>query len=150
MPEPPEAAPFRFIYPVPVRFRDLDAMGHAHHSLALIYIEEARAAYWRDVLGRNELDEIDYVLGQVSVRFLKRITFPGTLRVGVRVSRLGNSSFTMQYEIRGQSGEQLASAETVQVMYDYAADRPKPIPAEVRNSISEFERLASSGGAIAG
>jgi acyl-CoA thioester hydrolase len=36
---------------VPVRFRDLDAMGHAHHTLPLIYLEEARAAFWRELKG---------------------------------------------------------------------------------------------------
>ncbi len=52
----PEA--YRFRYAVDVRFRDLDPMGHAHHSLPLIYFEEARAAYWRDVVGQGGLTGI--------------------------------------------------------------------------------------------
>ena len=139
MPESPEARPFRFTFNVPVRFRDLDPMGHAHHSLPLVYIEEARAAYWRDVVGREGLGNIDYVLGQVTVRFIQRIHFPNTLRIGVRVSRLGKSSFTMEYELRDEAGELLCSAETVQVMYDYAAAQSKVIPDTVRAAITRFE-----------
>ncbi|HSL72486.1 MAG TPA: thioesterase family protein [Longimicrobiales bacterium] len=132
---------FRFVYQVPVRFRDLDAMGHAHHSLPLVYIEEARAAYWRDVANRRDVASIDYIMAQVSVRYVRRIEFPATLRIGLRVSRLGGSSFTMQYEIRDAHGDLLATAETVQVMYDYEQNRSKSIPDDVRTVITAFERL---------
>ncbi len=136
------APEFRFVYEVPVRFRDLDPMGHAHHSLPLIYIEEARAAYWRDVVGRQGLGEIDYILAQATLRFVRRIEFPGTLRIGLRVSRLGGSSFTMEYELRDTYGDVLTTAETVQVMYDYEAARSKPIPAEIRERIGSYEGLS--------
>ena len=43
----------RFHHAVAVRFRDLDAMRHVHHTAPLLYIEEARAAYWRAVAGRT-------------------------------------------------------------------------------------------------
>jgi acyl-CoA thioester hydrolase len=116
-------------------------MGHAHHSLPLVYIEEARAAYWRDVVGKHGLGGIDYILAQATLRFVRRIEFPCSLRIGLRVSRLGGSSFAMEYEIRDERGDLLTTAETVQVMYDYESSRSKPIPAEVRSAISAFEKL---------
>ena len=116
-------------------------MGHAHHSLPLVYIEEARAAYWRAVVRRHGLGEIDYILAQATLRYIRRIEFPGGLRIGLRVSRLGGSSFTMEYEIRDERGDLLTTAETVQVMYDYERSRSKPIPSEVRSAISAFEKL---------
>src|SRR6185436_7315844 len=112
-------------------FHDLDAMGHAHHSLPLIYMEEARAAYWREVAGKAGLSQIDYVIGSFSVRYLGRIHFPGTLRVALRVSALGTASFTMQYALHDEQGTLVATGESTQVMYDYEAGRSKPIPAEV-------------------
>jgi acyl-CoA thioester hydrolase len=141
-PPEPQAAQFRFIYEVPVRFRDLDPMGHAHHSLPLVYIEEARAAYWRDVVGRRGLGEIDYILAQATLRFVRRIEHPATLHIGLRVSRLGGSSFVMEYEIRDGRGDLLTTAETVQVMYDYEASRSKPIPESIRAAIRAFEKLS--------
>jgi acyl-CoA thioester hydrolase len=132
---------YRFRHAVPVRFRDLDPMGHAHHSLVLIYIEEARAAYWRAVAERSGVDDIDYILGDVSLRFLGRIFFPATLEVGVRVSRLGGSSFDMEYALRGEDGTLLATARSTQVMFDYEAGRSKPIPPAVRQRITEHEQL---------
>ena len=44
---------FRFHHPVTVRFRDIDIGGHAHHADALIYFEEARWAYWMEVVGQG-------------------------------------------------------------------------------------------------
>jgi acyl-CoA thioester hydrolase len=134
-------AEFRFRCPVDVRFRDLDPMGHAHHSLVLIYIEEARAAYWRDVAGRPGLGAIDYVLADVRVRFLGRIFFPALLEIGVRVSRLGTRSFDMEYAVRGPDGALLAEAWTTQVMYDYDAASSKPMPDDVRTRLAAFEAL---------
>ncbi|MBI4539681.1 MAG: acyl-CoA thioesterase [Gemmatimonadetes bacterium] len=133
--------PFRFQYPVPVRFRDIDVGGHAHHSMALVYFEEARAAYWREVVGRPELEDIDYILAEATVRYHMRVLYPDTLTIGVRVNLLGRKHFVMEYDARSTSGERVASGETVQVMYDYRAGRSKPIPPEVRARIEAFEGL---------
>jgi len=136
---PGDAGTFRFRHPVEVRFRDLDPMGHAHHSLALIYFEEARGAYWREVVGRTGLEGIDFIMGETHVRHHARVRYPARLEVGVRVTSLGAKSFTMEYELRTGSGELLASGRTAQVMYDYAAACSKPIPPEVRRAIRAFE-----------
>lgn len=133
--------PFRFTHRVAVRFRDLDPMGHAHHSLPLIYFEEARAAYWREVAGRAGLGAIDYVMGEVSVRFRARVRWPGTVTVDVRVTRLGGKSFDMAYALRAEDATVLATGRSAQVMYDYDAERSRPIPDELRRVIAEFEGI---------
>lgn len=129
----------RFRHPVEVRFHDLDAMGHAHHTLPLVYFEEARAAYWREVAGRARVEDIDYVIGEVQVRYHARIRYPARLEVGVRVSHIGGKSFVMEYELRDSDGERLASGRTVQVMYDYAAGRAVAVPEELRARILAYE-----------
>jgi len=132
-------ATFRFHHGVDVRFRDLDPMGHAHHSLPLIYLEEARAAYWRSVVGRDGLDAIDYVMAEITVRFHRRIEFPMRLEVALRTSRVGGKSFEQEFEVRSVNGELLSSGRTVSVMYDYAAYSSKPVPDEVRARIVRYE-----------
>lgn len=134
---------FRFQHEVHVRFRDIDAGGHAHHSLALIYFEEARAAYWRKVAGRRTLHEIDYILAEATVRYHKRVFWPGTLTVGVRVSQLGKKHFVMEYEAGSADGEPVLSGRTVQVMYDYGTARTKRIPNPLRQRIERFEQLGA-------
>jgi acyl-CoA thioester hydrolase len=114
-------------------------MGHAHHTLPLIYLEEARAAYWREVAGRAGLADIDYVMAEVTVRFHRRIDWPARLEVGLCVSRLGERSFDMEFEIRDEAGERVSSGRTVQVCFDYAAGRSCALPAELRLRIERFE-----------
>lgn len=140
----PDHSQFRFHYPVEVRFRDLDPMGHAHHALPLIYVEEARAAYWRGVCGRSDLDGIDYVMAEVTVRYHARIEFPARLEVGLRTSRIGEKSFVQEFEIRSETGSLLASGRTTQVMYDYQAGRSKPMDPDLRERIEAFEGVPLS------
>jgi acyl-CoA thioester hydrolase len=140
---PASEAPFRFHHAVDVRFKDIDIGGHSHHSHALVYMEEARAAYWRQVVG---LDDIDYILAEARVRYLARILYPQRLTVAVRVSRLGRRRFDMEYEVRGGAGEALVEGTTVQVMYDYAASATKPMPAEVREAIEFHDGPFRAGG----
>lgn len=132
------ADPFRFRHSVPVRFRDIDIAGHAHHADALIYFEEARWAYWHEVVGKS-LDELDYVLAECRVRWHARVLWPQTVSVGVRVTRLGRKHFEMAYEVRSEEGEKLQSGSTVQVMYDYEASSSKPLPDDLRDILTDFD-----------
>lgn len=137
---------FRFQYGVDVRFKDVDIGGHAHHSHALVYFEEARAAYWREVAGKGGLDDIDYILAEAGLRYHQRVLWPQRLQVGVRVSRLGKRHFEMSYEVRSEGGDLLVSGTTTQVMYDYGAGATKPIPGEVREAIERWDGPFGPGG----
>ncbi len=140
---------FNLWYPVQVRFKDIDVGGHAHHSMALVYFEEARANYWRDVVGRGELDQIDFILAEARVRYHQRVLYPLRIDVGVRVSVLGKKHFVMEYLAVGEDGQELLSGETTMVMFDYALGRSKAIPEEVRSAV--LAQLASrQGGAAVG
>ncbi len=130
---------FRFHHDVEVRFRDLDPMGHVHHSLPLMYWEEARARYWREVAGRETVEAIDYVMGAFTLRFHERIRFPSRLRAGARVVRLGRSSWEMEYGLWDGDGLALVSGRSTQVMFDYDRGRSKPLDPETRARIEAFE-----------
>ena len=131
----------KFIWRVPVRFHDLDVMGHAHHTLPIIYFEEARAAYWREVAGRPAVQDIDYVLAEIRVQFKQRIQYPATLMVKAGVTQLGNASFSMGYELTDEEGVVLATGESVQVMFDYNKSKSMRMPDDVRARIESYEGL---------
>lgn len=141
-----DRSPFRFRHDVEVRFKDIDIGGHAHHSHALVYFEEARAAYWREVVGRGSLDDVDYILAEAQVRYHARVLWPQRLDVGVRVSRLGKRHFEMEYEVRSAQGERLVSGTTTQVMYDYEAGASAAIPDETRAAIDALDGPFGPGG----
>ncbi len=137
-----DARPNRTPYTVhvPVRIRDIDFAGHAHHSAALLYFEEARAAYWRDVVQAGDgLAAFGFVLAEVRVRYRARIRYPGSVAVTVRVVTLGRKHFDMAYEVRSDGGEVVLTGSTTQVMYDYDREASIEIPAAVRAGIEARE-----------
>lgn len=138
--------PYLFRHAVEVRFKDIDVGGHAHHSHALVYFEEARAAYWRQVVGRSPACGVDYVLADASLRWHHRVMWPGCLDVSVRVSLLGRKHFRMDYLVDSPEGERLVSGSTVQVMYDYTTSTSKRVPADVRARIIAHEGVFGRSG----
>ena len=134
-----DAGGFKFRHPVSVRFKDVDIGGHAHHSHALVYFEEARWAYWREVIGTAAASDVPYILAEARVRYHQRILWPSTLDVGVRVSLLGKKHFEMAYQVLSQEGERLVSGSSIQVWYDYSEGRSMRIPEEIRARFEAFD-----------
>ena len=54
-------ADYPFTVPVPVRFRDLDPLGHVNNAVHASYIEEARVAYFKTILD-VDLDSVGTVV----------------------------------------------------------------------------------------
>lgn len=134
-----EETDFKLWHPVDVRFKDIDLGGHVHHSMVLVFFEEARAAYWHQVVGRDSTDEVDFILAEARVRYHARILYPMRMLVGVRVSLVGRKHFVMEYLIKDPEGLHLASGDTTMVMFDYSAKVSKRVPDDVRAAIAAHE-----------
>jgi len=134
----------RFYHPIEVRYGDLDPQGHLNNARYLTYMEQARIYYLKHLglwKGGSFLD-IGIILADFHITFRAPVLFGQAVRVGVRVSRLGNKSMDMEYSMEdAQSGQVLATATSVVVAYDYRSAQSIPIPAEWRQKIIEFERL---------
>jgi acyl-CoA thioester hydrolase len=121
-------------FPVEVRFRDLDALGHVNNAVFLTYLESARIAYWLELTGRTSLEAMDMILARLEIDYRSPAAYRERLEVGVRVASLRRSSFTMEFRI--VAGERLvAESRNVLVYYDYAAGRSQRIPDELRQRI---------------
>jgi len=130
---------FEFETELPVRFRDLDAMGHVNNAVYATYLEQARVDYFESVL-EVPLSEIDSVLASLSIDY-ERPVRGGSVTVAVRVPEVGDSSVPMEYEVRDGDGDVAATGETVQVVVDPETGSPRPVPEEWRAAIEAFEGL---------
>ena len=126
---------FPVVVPIQVRFRDLDALGHVNNAVYLTYLEVARVAYFSR-LQRDWLEKGHFILARAEVDFLRPILLEDPVEVGVRVARLGRSSFDMEYLVLA-AGEEAARGKTVQVWLE--GGRPAPLPQEVRARIAAVE-----------
>lgn len=133
-------ATYRFRHAAPVRFSDIDVLGHVNHLAYLDLLENARIHYYYQVLGIASVQEIRFVLVELRARYLASARFGQMLDIGVRVAWLKRSSSGFAFEIRDQaSGELLVEGDGVQVYVDLATDRAEPLPAALRERILAFE-----------
>lgn len=128
---------FAFSVPVPVRFRDIDAMGHVNNAVFVTYLELGRQAFFEALVGMRRLEDIDFIVARVEVDYLSPVQLESRVELGIRVAAVGNSSFTLEYLVTAD-GEPAARARSVQVFYDYAAGAKKPVPASFRQAAAPY------------
>lgn len=125
---------FEFVTDYRVRFRDVDAMGHVNNAVYATYLEQTRAEFFREVLDES-LAAVDTVLASLSIQFDRPIEPDDKITVGLTIEPLGESSIPMAYEIQRGDGSVAATAESVQVVFDSASGKSRPIPDAWRSKI---------------
>lgn len=135
---------FRFYHLIEVRYGDLDPQGHVNNAKFLTYIEQARIFYLKQLKlwdGGSFLN-LGIILADVQLTFRKAIQFGDPIRVGVRVSHLGNKSMTAEYRIEdARDATEFATGSSVLVAYDYHNNRSVRIPDEWRKVIVQYEEM---------
>lgn len=129
----------RFHVKIPVRFRDLDPMGHVNNSVYLTYFEVARTAYWQELHHDYRYDVLDFLIARAECDYVSAVMLRETIRIEVWLSRIGTSSFVLDYELFDEQSERLvARGRTVQVMIDTKSGRSRPIEPELRERMRSF------------
>jgi acyl-CoA thioester hydrolase len=136
---------FRFFHPIEVRYGDLDPQGHMNNAKYLTYFETARINYFTHLglftPGQSFMD-IGVIMADVRVTFHAPVQYGMPIKVGVRISKLGNKSMTVEQNIvHAETDEALASGQVILVAFDYHTNKTLPIPKEMREVISNFEGL---------
>ena len=126
---------FDFVHREPVRFRDLDPLGHVNNAVFLTYCESARVAFLESMGTTRGVEDLPIIVARAEIDFRSPVRLGETVDVGVRASRFGTKSFDLEYELR--VGERLvAEAKTVCVGYDYSRRQTIPIPEEWRQRLA--------------
>jgi acyl-CoA thioester hydrolase len=130
-----------FSHRVEVRFRDCDPLGHVNNAVYLTYLEQARLFHWRALWGFG-IDPAPgvpgVILARVEIDYRLPAKYGETLEVRIELAAIGKSSFTYDYEIIDSQERVVASARTVQVMYDYTIAKPVPIPDDIRQKFQNI------------
>jgi len=128
---------------IPVRFRDLDGIGHVNNAVFSTFLESARIRYWERLFPEvraGDLSQVTMILARAEIDFRGQIAYGETVRIVTRCSRIGTKSFDLVYRIESADGERLyAEARTVQAAFDYGAQRTVPVSPDLRRRIEEIE-----------
>jgi acyl-CoA thioester hydrolase len=127
-----EPADYPFWCEEKLRNADTDLQGHVNNAVMATFFEAGRI----EVLNSPEIQAVTSVLGIVVARlaidYKKELFFPGKVRVGSRVTRVGRTSFTFSQTLVALDSE-VARAEAVCVLIDHATRQPSPVSDSLRH-----------------
>ena len=117
----------------PIRFRDVDAIGHVNNAVYFTYMEQARTEYWMSLFGLDNLNQISFIVAHAECDFKVPARFGDEIEVSIRTTSVGNTSFVWDYEIKNaKTSELFAIGKTIQVYYNYNRKKGMSVPPDVR------------------
>jgi acyl-CoA thioester hydrolase len=135
----PEAlSHYPIIHQQPIHWGEMDAFNHLNNVVYYRYAESARIGYLQ-ALGMFDGNMVT-VLAQSSCQYLRPVTYPDTLLLGVRCQRLGTTSIIMEYSYYSTAQAAIvATAEAVIVRLDSNGQDKKPWTDKEREQLLALE-----------
>ena len=132
----PTAGKLLIEVPVPLRWRDLDALNHVNNATFLTFLEEARLRWFAQLPGPWFGEAWMPVVAAINVNYRAQLSWPGEIVVQLRCERLGNSSLTVAHRIVDAELPQkvYSDGNTVLVWVNPADGKPVPLPDAVRDA----------------
>lgn len=138
---------------IPVRFAECDPYGVVWHGHYVLYLEHAREA----LTGRFGFTaaralEMGYrvPVTRLELKYRAPARPDQTIRVTARLRSPSVARLVMDYEVRSETGDLLASAQTEQVVVNAAGELLLTLPAGLRalcTSVLAFQDALDAGGA---
>lgn len=117
---------------IPVRWSDMDELGHVNNAAYFTYLEQARIEYFQRLTDGPwpGAPEKGPVLVNVEASFKKPIVHPATVLVHLYRGEVGRTSLPLECMVTVESDEETvyAEAHTTLVWIDRATGRPTRLP----------------------
>ncbi len=135
-----QAASYRYWIKEHVRFADLDMQGHVNNVAFTVYAESGRAAFLRELGLWVPQAERYSVIVKLEVNYRRELMYPCDIRVGVGVTQIGRSSFTLGVGLF--DGEHCAATiDTVHVRMTQATRSPVALDEDERAQLQRWLRV---------
>jgi acyl-CoA thioester hydrolase len=121
-----------FTAPVDIRFADTDANGHVFFANYFTYFEIAFYRYLESIGCSFEWfieNGMNLYYVEATAQYKAAITYGDPLQVGVEVTRLGNTSLTIEFTaVVAPDENPAATGKIVAVVVDNQSEKPVPVP----------------------
>jgi acyl-CoA thioester hydrolase len=124
----------RFAYGLRVRYHETDPQGHVFNSRYLEYTDVALTEWIRSLgmpYSQFVAEGCDPTVVRTEIEYRAAAMFDDDLRIEVDLVDVGRSSFTLDFEIKRDEDDLIASARIVYVNLDPTTKRSRPIPARL-------------------
>ncbi len=143
-PPPPAPARFPFWTEEKLRLADTDMNGHINNGAIGAFCEAGRAEIMQAVAGPPEGRAVGMAVARVEIDYLREIHYPGRVRIGTCVARIGRSSITVEQALF-QGDTCFATSRGVMVMLDRETRRPAEMPDTLRAGFAALAPLEEAG-----
>lgn len=137
----PGRGDFPLFRPITTRWMDQDPYGHVNNVEYYSYFDTAVNQHLIEEAGLNpRMTDVVGMVVDTQCSFFRELTFPETVEVGIRVTKLGRSSVTYEIGIfRAADDQPAALGHFVHVYVERATMTPTPIPAHVRSVLEPLQ-----------
>lgn len=127
---------FSFQFPYRVGVADINYGGHVANSAVLNFFQDARIAFLASLGPYSEIDlgGCGIIMPEAHVFYRQEMFLGDEITIGVSVSALKRSSFTLEYRIERER-ELTVEGTTPLVCFDYQKHKPCRIPAEFKAAL---------------
>lgn len=122
---------------IPIRWGDMDAMGHVNNAVYFRFLEQARIE-WYAHIGREKEAGMETVVVNAHCSFMVALAYPGEVEIRTYAGAPGRSSFEILQEIRRTDTPDILCARggARVVWVDKATGKSAPLPDTVRELIA--------------
>ena len=121
---------------IPIRWGDMDAMGHVNNTVYFRYMEQARIGWFDALVPEDQAwQSTGIVIVNASCNFKRPINYPGTVEVRVFAGAPGGSSVPTFYDLLVNE-ESYADGAAVVVFIDMRTQKPVRIPQDIRGRLA--------------
>lgn len=115
---------------IPIRWGDMDAMGHVNNTVYFRYFETIRIDWLQHIGGPPDPNGTGPVIVNAFCNFLKQLEYPGDVRARQYVAHPGRTSFEtyITLERTDDPGVVYASGGAKVVWVDFKAQKSAPLP----------------------
>ena len=122
----------------PVRWGDMDALGHVNNTIYFRYMEQIRVE-WLESIGVRLPSGAGHsvVIVNASCTFLLPVTYPANLEVKMFSGSPGRSSIPTYYEMRREGDPTLYAEGASKVVWlDAMTGKSAPLPEDIRGRLA--------------
>ena len=134
----PEDKKLTYEMRIPIRWGDMDAMGHVNNTIYFRYLEIVRIEWLQQLGGAPDPQGIGPVIVNAFCNFIRQLEYPGEILARHYVANPGRSSFDtfITLERSDDPGVIYAEGGATTVWTDFQAQKSVPLPDWMRTLVS--------------
>ena len=116
----------------------IDFFRHVNHLAIPTWFELAREPLYRIFSPELKFDDLTMIMAHLDLDFLRQMYLGHDVEIRTVVSKIGNSSFTVEQEA-WQLGQCCARGHVVLVHFDFQTQKSVLLPDDIRSRLEKFK-----------